>query len=478
MNRQQRRAAIKASGPSSADDAALLAEQARSALAQGNTRVALPLLRRMVKIRPEEGVFWHALGQALVADGRPGEAAAAFDKACRLQPGDCSCLLDLGAARQEMGRFDEAEDIYRKVPADDPGFPAAQGKLASVLKAREKYEEALAAQTVAVAGNPDDPQERFNLALLLLALGRFDDGWEAYEARLRIPGLDIHTGFRQPQWTGENLSGKTLLVHGEQGLGDMIQFVRYLPLLAGRAERILLAVPPMLVELLRDLPGVDALLTGQGPAPSFDYHCPLLSLPRAFGTRLDSIPADIPYLHADPKRVALISQRFSVLAEPAIKVGLVWAGQSRSHNRQAHQMDLLRSMRLSDFAPLARESGVRFVSLQKGEAAAQAKKPPGGLVLFDPMSRIDDFSDTAAIIAHLDLVITVDTAVAHLAGALGKPVWILSRFDGCWRWLLGRNTSPWYPTARLFRQTKPGDWTGVMAHVAEDFANFVGERRV
>ncbi|MDR3515032.1 MAG: glycosyltransferase family 9 protein [Azospirillaceae bacterium] len=219
-------------------------------------------------------------------------------------------------------------------------------------------------------------------------------------------------------------------------------------------------------------------MTGAEPPPRFDVHCPLLSLPRALRTTVESIPATVPYLKAEPRRVAQMAERFPVLAGPEIKVGLVWAGQSRHHDRAADQMDAQRSMRLSDFAPLKGRGTIRFVSLQKGEAARQVKSASRDLPLLDPMRHIEAFVDTAAVIAHLDLVISVDTAVAHLAGALGKPVWILSRFDGCWRWLRDRDDTPWYPTARLFRQTRPGDWSDVMARVATALAAFAAGRQL
>jgi Flp pilus assembly protein TadD len=478
MNRQQRRAAAKGVSQAGAENADLLAEKARSLLLHGDTAGALPFLKRLVLLRPQDVAARRMLGQVLVTDGRAGAAVAELSTAFRHQPDDPELLAELAVALQEAGRSDQAQSVWRGITAIEPAFPGAMRRFAATLKAQGKYEAALAVQRRAVAVAPREAVERFNLSLLLLALGRFEEGWECYEARQQVPGVDIHTAFRQAQWAGETIDDQTLLVHAEQGLGDVIQFCRYLPLLQGRAGRILFAVPRTLATLLAGLPGVDAILTGQEAPPSFDRHCPLLSLPRAFGTTLETIPAEVPYLFACRDRARAVAARFPALTEPGtIKVGLVWAGESRSHHRDAFRMDLDRSIRLADLASLGRvRSDVRFVSLQAGRAASQAAKPPAGLKFLDPMQDVTDFADTAAIVEHLDLVISVDTAVAHLAGAMGKPVWILSRFDGCWRWLRDRDDTPWYPKARLFRQTRPGDWGAVIKRVKEELG-MVGRDR-
>ena len=229
-----------------------------------------------------------------------------------------------------------------------------------------------------------------------------------------------------------------------------------------------LEVPRPLARLLASLKGGAEIVVTGDPLPPFDVHCPLMSLPLALGTTLETIPATVPYLAADAPRVAFWRQRLAAL--PGRPVGLVWAGAPRRHHPDAHAIDRRRSMRLEHLAPLAAVPGVSFVSLQKGDAAAQARLPGVGLQLHDFTTELNDFADTAALVAALDLVIAVDTAVAHLAGALGKPVWILNRFDAAWRWLLGREDSPWYPTARLFRQPAPGDWDGVVGEVRESLA--------
>jgi hypothetical protein len=240
-----------------------------------------------------------------------------------------------------------------------------------------------------------------------------------------------------------------------------LQFCRYLPMLAARA-RVILQVPRPLLRLLSGLDGISQIVASDEPPPRFDGWTPMMSLPFAFRTTLATIPAAVPYLNADPDRSASWSERLNTL--PGRKVGLVWAG---SRQRGAQAMDQRRSLALRYFVPIAAVPGICLISLQKGEAATQTQTPPDGMVLYDWTDELDDFADTAALVDALDLVISVDTSVVHLAGALGKPVWVLNRYDQCWRWLRGRTDSPWYPSARLFRQRTPGDWSGVMSDVVE-----------
>ncbi|XKH38535.1 hypothetical protein ACIU1J_25365 [Azospirillum doebereinerae] len=273
-------------------------------------------------------------------------------------------------------------------------------------------------------------------------------------------------------WRGEPLNGATILLHAEQGHGDTLHFVRYAPLVAAQGGRVVLAVQPALKRLVAGMPGVAAVyaLTEAFPAP--DLHCPLLSLPRLLGTELDTIPSGIPYLH--PPAAAVGKWLGQPLPGAGLRVGLVWSGDPRPSLLRANLTDRRRSMTLRDLAPLAEVPNLRFVSLQMGGPAAQLADPPAGMDIHDPMGAVTDFADTAALVLRLDLVITVDTSVAHLVGALGKPVWVLSRYDGCWRWLQDRDDTPWYPTMRLFRQTVSGDWTTVGRRVADALHKLVG----
>jgi hypothetical protein len=296
-------------------------------------------------------------------------------------------------------------------------------------------------------------------------LGDFERGWRGFEWRWKsrlgpegrdLPGLP---------WLGDSsTSSKTILVHAEQGLGDSIQFCRYVPMLAAIAT-VVLDVPRPLLRLLAGLEGVTRIVTDDDPPPRFDAWIPMMSLPLAFRTTLETVPAAIPYLHADPERTAGWRRRLAAL--PGWKVGLVWAGSPFSQQPRAQAMDRRRSVTLRHYAPLASVPGLCLISLQKGDTAAQARTPPDGMVLHDWTKELDDYADTAALVEALDLIISVDTSVVHLAGALGKPVWVLNRYDQCWRWLRGRTDTPWYPTARLFRQQSPGDWSGVIREVVE-----------
>ena len=271
--------------------------------------------------------------------------------------------------------------------------------------------------------------------------------------------------FACPQWRGEDLADKTIFLHSEQGYGDTIQFLRYVPLLASRGGRVILEVPPSLGRLAEQLQGAAQVFASGAVTPAADFFCPLLSLPRAFGTTVATIPGEVPYLAADRAAVAAWRRRLADLE--GLRVGLVWAGNPRPNQPGANRIDRRRSVTLGHFANLAEVPGVSFVSLQKGQAASQTRSPPPGLLVHDWTDELTDFADTAALIEALDLVISVDTSVVHLAGALGKPTWLLNRFDTCWRWLLNRDDSPWYPTLRQFRQPSPGDWNSVICGVRD-----------
>ncbi|MBN8891573.1 MAG: tetratricopeptide repeat protein [Rhodospirillales bacterium] len=425
----------------------------------------------------------HRQAHELQEEGAWEAAATALRAALRLRPGDAGLrralallgsraalvgrLIDEGVALVAQDRIAEAEASFRAVLRQAPRSVVARGNLAALLLRRGRPEQALAAFDTALAlapGSLDAERVRADRATARLLLGDFAGGWADFEARWRLPGYrEAAAAIAPPRWTGaEPLAGRRLLLWAEQGYGDTLQFVRYAPLAAARGATVLLRVPPALTRLLAGMPGVAEVHDMRAEPPPADLSCPLLSLPLAFGTTPDSIPAQVPYLAADPARVAAWRGRLAGL--PGRRVGLVWAGGLHPDEPDAQLMDRRRSMPLSALAPLAGVEGVRFVSLQVGPASGQA--PPPGLVLHDWTDELHDFADTAALVAALDLVIGVDTAVVHLAGALGRPVWLLNRFDTCWRWLLHRDDSPWYPTLRQFRQAAPGDWAGVAARVA------------
>ena len=352
---------------------------------------------------------------------------------------------------------------YAAALRHNPADVHACTNLGVALAEQGRVGPSLAVHEVAVSLAPDDPEVRANRALALLTAGDLARGFAENEWRWRVASMLPH-GMTGPCWEGDDPAGRTILVHDEGGYGDTLQFVRYVPLLAARGARVRLQVQPPLIRLLRRLPGPEAVFARGEAVPEYDLHCPMLSLPRCFATTLDTVPADVPYLLTDPDRTAAWRARFEGTGSESggLRVGLVWAGASRPGMAVAHAMDARRSLPAQALAALAGIEGVRFVSLQKDH------EPPPAPAMADPMPSCEDFDDTAGVVAGLDLVIAVDTAVAHLAGGLGRPVWLLSRYDMCWRWLHGRRDSPWYPGLRLYRQPAPGDWASVLGEVARD----------
>jgi len=371
------------------------------------------------------------------------------------------CLADI---LHDSSDFAMAATLYRQALDIAPDHPGALSNLGNTLNAMGCLSDALVLHDRAVAAVPDEAEFHFSLAAALLAAGNYARGWDEYEWRWRRSQAQPR-GFGET-WRGDDLAGRTILLHAEQGLGDTLQFVRYVPLVAGRGGRVVLEVQTPLVRLMQDMPGSAKVVARGDVLPDFDTHCPLLSLPRVFGTRLDTIPANFPYLRADPTTVASLGMKFAA-DHRGLRVGLVWAGSADPEDPGWHLIDQRRSLTSTDFAPLFDLPGVHFVSLQMHESLGQASKLTDRRVL-DPMSAVTDFADTATIVANLDLVISVDTSVAHLAGALGRRVWLLSRFDGCWRWLKDREDSPWYPDMRIYRQTRPGDWLTVIERIRDD----------
>jgi hypothetical protein len=297
-------------------------------------------------------------------------------------------------------------------------------------------------------------------SLILLTVGDFKNGWEEFEWRLRAPELGFHRGFSQPQWDGSNFPGKTLLLHAEGGFGDAIHFVRYVPLVSQRGGTIVLECRPELASLMTQVPGIQRVIPKGETLPAFDFHIPLQSLPRIFQTTLETIPASVPYLGALEVKARYWQDRVRAAPGPKLKVGLVWAGSNTNSPEDQ------RSRSLETFAPLASIPGIQFYSLQKGPEAVQPV--PEGLSLVSYADELRDFTDTAGLVANLDLVISVDTSVVHLAGAMAKPVWTLVPAKCDFRWLLGREDSPWYPTVRLFRQKKGDKWNVVVGKIAEE----------
>jgi len=435
---------------------------------QGQLDEAIAEYRHAITLKSDYSEAQNNLGNALRDKGQLNEAIAAFREAIALQPDFSEAHSNLGAALVDRGQLGEAITAYRQAIALKPNYAEAHYNLGNALFDKGQFDEAVIAYRQAIVLGPSCSGAHNNLALTLLLQGDFLRGWEEYEWRWKLKdAMSLQRNFNQPQWDGSSLDGRTLLLHAEQGFGDAIQFIRYLPGVGQAGGKIVIECQPELQRLFETMaPDFPILARGQ-TLPAFDVHCPLLSLPRFFSTDLGNIPQTVPYLHADAAGMAIWSGRLSGFgssirpSSPDLKVGLAWAGHP------AHKNDRRRSFKLASLAPLAEVSGMRFISLQKGDAAAEARTPPAGIKLVDVAEELKDFADTAALLANLDLVIAVDTAVVHLAGAMGKPVWTLLPFAPDWRWLLERSDSPWYPTMRLFRQPATGDWDSVMAEVRE-----------
>ncbi len=446
-------------------DSMICLSLANALLAQGQVEKSITLFNKALALNPELAEAHGNLGVAFRKLGRSGDAEAHLRRALQLKPQYAEALNNLGAILLDERQLAEAESCLRSALEARPDYASAYNNLGNVLMARRCVAEAETAYARALEISPEYAEAHWNVALAHLLQGDFRNGWREYEWRLkRLDTRHLYPGFSQPSWKGEDLEGKHILLYAEQGMGDTLQFVRFAPMVAARGGRVLVRCQPPLQRLLRSMPGVEAVFAEGDPLPHFDVQCPLLSLPYLFGVdAAEKIPADVPYLGVEPALLEVWSNKLA--AGHHLKVGLVWAGAPRKDDPDACLIDLRRSMSLSLLKPLLEVQGVDFYSLQKGEAGLEATGCQGKLL--DLMGEVKDFSDTAALISHLDVVISVDTAVAHLAGALAKPVWLLSRFDGCWRWMQERDDSPWYPTLRLFRQPQPVNWEPVVERVVE-----------
>ncbi|HVY14732.1 MAG TPA: tetratricopeptide repeat protein [Rhodopila sp.] len=434
--------------------AAFQLTRANALLGLGRAQEAAACARIVLKARPSSAPAYQVLGHALCDAGDAEAAIQAYRQALRLDPALPDLHNNLGTALRLAGRLEEAERELRLAPPD----PGALVNLSSVQKERGAFADAEATLRRALTLAPEDPVLLYNWSLLMNLQGRPEEAWAGWEQRFRAGAVPMRT-FSQPQWSGDGLEGRTLLVHGEQGLGDVIQFARYVPAIEGR---VLFEAPPRLLRLLGSNPDMPTLVPADGPLPPFDVVAPLLSLP----ARMRVPPRTPPYLFAEPARVTAWRDR---IGPDGFRIGIAWQGFSGRHE------DNGRSLPLASFAPLAAIANVRLVSLQKGEGEAQIAGVPFAV---ETLAGLDDgadaFVDTAAVMDVVDLVITSDTSIAHLAGALDRPVWVALRKVPDWRWMLDRDDSPWYPSMRLFRQRTDGDWTSVFGPMAERLARMVG----
>nr|WKF59119.1 TPR repeat-containing protein YrrB [Paraburkholderia busanensis] len=425
---------------------------------------ALGSFDRAIVRTPAFAQAWNNRACVLRDLGRPEDALASCDRALELQPGYPDAWSNRGNALSDLNRPQQAEQSYRRALELAPSFADAWNNLGLTQIDLDRHADALASYQRALAVNPDAAETHWNESLCLLQMGQLEAGFRAYEWRWERDRIKAgRRVFAQPVWLGDfPLEGKTILLHAEQGLGDTLQFCRYAALVSKLGAKVVLEVQPELLRLLTTLDGVDQLIEAGQPLPPFDCHCPLLSLPLALGTKLDSIPSATPYLFAQTRAAETWRVRLNDDAQGRLKVGLVWAGGNRPHVAELRKNDARRSIAFERLAPLLDVPHVQFFSLQKGAAARQLADSGMGHAVIDYTEELHDFADTAALVAQLDLVISVDTSTAHLAGALDRPVWILNRFDTCWRWMLERSDTPWYPSARLFRQPELGDWGSVI----------------
>lgn len=447
-------------GPDRAETWFSLGNQARS---EGRYAEAARFYQRSVRIWPHwaEAACNRAL--ALEDLGRHSDAAAILRHTLSLNPDFAVAWSNLGNVHRHLDQDDRAMSCYRRCLAILPNQVQALSNVATIYHDQGNVETAIAILDRALAIMPDSAEARHNRALSRLQKGDLAGGWLDFEARIAAPTVDSRfPAFDQPRWTGEDLAGRTILLHAEQGLGDTLQFLRYVPLVIARGGRIVLAVQPPLVSLLRNFPGIAELVVIGDVMPAFDCWLPLMSLPLIFATTLKTIPNEVPYLSANSGRRAVWRRRLG----DGIRIGVVWAGSP------LHGNDRNRSCPLTLLEPLLTAPGLRWFSLQKGPRAADLTLLGWQDRMVDLAPVIGDFADTAAIVADLDLVISVDTAVAHLAGALGRPCWLLLPFSSDWRWLRDRHDSPWYPTFRLFRQSRPGDWQAVIEQCREAVVGF------
>ena len=435
---------------------------------------ALTVCDRVIAIKPDFADAHFSRGNVLRDLNRLSAARDCFERAIALKPDNEEYFVNLGNVLRDLGQLDAALMQYARAIALNADCAEAHQCRGVVLMDLQQLPAALDSLERAIALKPDYAAAHCCKAYALLMAGDFERGWAEYEWRRKDengPLCRDNRSFSRPLWLGQcPIQGKTVLLHSEQGLGDTLQFCRYVKLVADLGARVILEVPPALVTLLAGLGGVSQIAERGSPLPEFDYQCSLLSLPLALKTTLSTIPGGIPYLRSDAGRRNHWQSVLGGRTKP--RVGLAWSGGFRSHQPELWGVNGRRNIPLAKLAPL-KSPEIEFYSLQKGrpaesELAELIAKNWDGPQLRDHTSELRDLADTAALIEQLDLVISVDTSIAHLVAALGKPVWLLNRFDTCWRWMTVRTDSPWYPTMKLYRQERPGDWDGVVQRVKTD----------
>jgi tetratricopeptide (TPR) repeat protein len=428
---------------------------------EGKLDEACACYHEALRLHPNFAAAHNNLAIVLEKQGHLDEAIAHYREALRLEPNLAAAYNNLGVVYARQGKLDEAEASYRQAVRLQPDYPDAHNNLGNVLGDQHQFAEALACYERALHFRPDYAEAHRNRGMLWLLQGDFERGWPEFDWRWRCHDFP-RLSFPQPRWDGSPLAGRRILLYAEQGLGDTLQFIRYARLVQQRGGQVVVECPPILVQLLGHCLGIDQLVPRGTTLPPFDVQAPLMSLPGILKTTADAVPAQVPYIH--PVGDLVERWRAELSSLHGFKIGIAWQGNP------SHRGDRYRSFPLALFEPLARLEGVRLLSLQKGPGVEQLGALAERLRIMDLGSRLDDtagpFLDCAAIMTHLDLVISVDSVLAHLAGALGIPVWVPLPFAPDWRWLLEREDTPWYPTMRLFRQKEPGNWEAVFARMA------------
>ena len=423
----------------------------------GRSDLAVDLICRAIALTPNNAAAYSNLGEAYRALDRFDEAVEAYRQAIQLDPALADAHNNLAIFMGRNGHFAEAAAGYRRALELRPAYAEAANNLGTALLELAQLEEGEAAVRRALELRPDYNDAKFNLGFFRLLQRDFDNGWPLYEARREVFQAAVQN-LGRPVWKGEPIQDRRVLIYPEQGFGDAIQFVRYAALLAERGAVPVVGCPRELAELFRNAKNVREIVVVGETLPAFDFYIPMLSLPLVFQTRWENIPRNVPYLFADPNRIAEWQQRLGE-RNGRRRIGLAWTGASTNHRNRT------RMIALEQMLPLFSVKGIDFYSLQLGWGAEQLQQWPEARVMIDHTAHIKDFADTAAFIMELDLIISVDTAVAHLAGALGRPVWTLLQFVPDWRWHMEGEETPWYPTMRLFRQPALRDWDSVIQSV-------------
>jgi tetratricopeptide (TPR) repeat protein len=441
----------------------------------GQRESAIASYDRALAINPGDAVASYSRGVALKELNRLGDSLASYNQAIAVNPGFAGAYCNRGVVLKDLNQWDAALADFDQAIALNENLAEAYCNKGNALAALGEVDAAIGNYNKAIALREDFPSAYFSRATTWLLAGDFERGWLAYECRWqRNSGVGVleRKDFQTAPWLGDkSIAGRTILLYGEQGLGDTLQFCRYATLVANLGARVILEVPQPLKTLMASVEGVSQVVAHDEVPGSFEHHCPLMSLPLAFKTTLDNVPSPRRYIHSPIDRAQFWKKKIG-LSESKLKVGLVWSGGSRPGQPEAWPALNRRNIPLATLARL-RHPNIEFFSLQVGQPAASdvarlITDNWGGPTIIDYTNLLVDFSETAAFVDNLDLVITVDTSTAHLAGGLGKPVWILNRFDTCWRWLLQREDSPWYASVRLYRQKSPGDWNTVVQRIRSD----------